>query len=345
MNGTAAELELHGVAKRFPALAHPAVDQVSLKAHQGCLLALLGPSGCGKTTLLRLIAGFESPDEGEVLLDGRSVAGTGGWIPPERRGVGMVFQDFALFPHLTVQRNIAFGLPAGDTSRVREVIGLVGLEAIEHRYPHELSGGQQQRVALARALAPRPRIIVMDEPLSNLDLQLRLHLRHELRAILKAEGVTAVLVTHDQEEALSFADEVAVLREGRLEQVGPPEELYLKPATRFVAEFVTQANFLPARAAEGGYDTEAGHFPSLENAPTESAVDLMIRQEDLALDLHPSGPAVILDRHFLGRGYSYVIGTPSGLRLHARTTAATSLPPGARVRLSTAPERLRAFLR
>lgn len=345
MNGRAAQLELRGVTKRFPALAHPAVDHVSLSAPQGCLLALLGPSGCGKTTLLRLIAGFESPGEGEVLLDGRVVAGAGGWMPPERRSVGMVFQDFALFPHLTVERNIAFGLSAADTRRVREVIALVGLDAIEQRFPHELSGGQQQRVALARALAPRPRVIVMDEPLSNLDLQLRLHLRHELRAILKAEGVTAVLVTHDQEEALSLADIVAVLREGRLEQAGPPEEVYLNPATRFVAGFVTQANFLPARPAEGGYDTEAGHFPAPGNTPQTGAVDLMIRREDLALHLHPTGPAVIVDRHFLGREYTYVIATDSGLRLHARTAASDALPPGARVRLSAPPDRIRAYSR
>jgi iron(III) transport system ATP-binding protein len=310
---------LSQVTKRFAGLAHPAVDQVSLEAPEGCFLALLGPSGCGKTTLLRLIAGFESPDAGSIRLGGRLVAGNGVCVPPERRGVGMVFQDFALFPHLTVAENAAFGLKGAPdaAARAAHVLELAGLRGLERRYPHELSGGQQQRVAVARALAPRPQVIVMDEPLSNLDVQMRLHLRHEIRAILKAEGVTGILVTHDQEEALSLAGWVGVMRDGRLEQGGPPEEIYANPATRFVAEFVTQANFVgPDVARLLGLEPGAG--------------SCMIRQEDLVLTPGGDGPGLILDRQFVGREYACAVDV-QGTRLRARIPPGSSLLPGGRV--------------
>jgi iron(III) transport system ATP-binding protein len=317
-------LVIDRVTKRFAALAHPAVDAVSFTAPEGAFLALLGPSGCGKTTLLRLIAGFESPDEGTVALGGEVVAGAGAWVPPERRGVGMVFQDYALFPHLTVEQNVAFGLRgrAGANERTAQVLDLVGLSGIGPRFPHELSGGQQQRVALARALAPRPRAIVLDEPLSNLDAQMRLNLRREVRAALRAEGVTGVLVTHDQEEALSLADWVGVMRDGRLEQGGAPETLFAAPATRFVAEFVTQANFVDAAAA------------ARLGLPPERGV-CMIRQEDVRLTPDSEGAGVVRDRQFLGRDYGYEVDW-NGARLRARLPLDLRLAPGTTVRVEAA---------
>jgi iron(III) transport system ATP-binding protein len=262
-------LHLENVTRQFSRTTAPAVNNLSLTLHQGDLLGLLGPSGCGKTTLLRLIAGFERPQTGAIALAGQTVAGSGRWVPPERRDVGMVFQDYALFPHLTVANNVAFGLRIRKYRRysaqqiqdlTAEVLALVGLDGLQHRYPHELSGGQQQRVALARALAPQPDLILLDEPLSNLDVQVRLRLRQEVRDILKKTGTSAVFVTHDQEEALSMSDWVAVMRQGQLEQFGTPESIYREPASRFVAEFVTQANFLPAWQNGNGWETEIGYF-------------------------------------------------------------------------------------
>ena len=237
-------LHLDCVTRRYQT-GPAAVDQVTLTLMQGELLALLGPSGCGKTTLLRLIAGLEAPNEGAIVLSGRPVAGPGGWVPPERRQLGMVFQDYALFPHLTVAQNVGFGLdrlrkqaPQALHDRVAEAIALVGLEGLEKRYPHELSGGQQQRVALARSIAPQPSLILLDEPLSNLDARVRQRLRQEVRAILKRAGAAAVFVTHDREEAMAIADRVAVMRRGQIEQIDSPEGLYWEPDSRFVAGFV-----------------------------------------------------------------------------------------------------------
>ncbi|HBB33158.1 MAG TPA: ABC transporter ATP-binding protein [Cyanobacteria bacterium UBA8803] len=264
-------LHLENITKQFESTTYPAVASVTLTLHQGEVLGLLGPSGCGKTTLLRIIAGFERPQSGTVELAGRLVASPGYWIPPEQRNTGMVFQDYALFPHLTVAENVAFGLKnrQGKHARVSvkkstaQAIALVGLTGLEKRYPHELSGGQQQRVALARALAPQPALILLDEPLSNLDVQVRLRLREELRSILKETGTSAIFVTHDREEALSLSDRVGVMRDGYLEQLGTPEEIYSHPISRFVAEFVTQANFLPARRRGQLWETEVGPFEGL----------------------------------------------------------------------------------
>lgn len=335
----------------------------------GVLLSLLGPSGCGKTTLLRLIAGFEPLQSGSIEIAEQVVAGSGQWIPPEKRGVGMVFQDYALFPHLTVSQNIAFGLaqkpPAWVQKRVGETIALVGLEGMEDRYPHQISGGQQQRVALARALAPAPALVLLDEPLSNLDVQVRLRLRQELRDILKAAGTSAVLVTHDQEEALSISDVVAVMRQGCLEQLDTPEALYQTPSSRFVAEFVTQTNFLPAQRSGSTWKTEMGSIPTEYIVPAHPDVnlsaltqaDLMLRQEDLLLYPDPAGSigsagsagsagtAIVRDRQFLGREYRYDVQLTSGQRLVVRAEVEQCIPIGALVRVGWSDTAaIRAFL-
>lgn len=347
----ASVLQLRGVVKHYGTLGAAAVAGVELTLGAGEILGLLGPSGCGKTTLLRLIGGFERPDGGEISLGGVPVATAYQWVPPEQRFIGMVFQDFALFPHLTVAQNVAFGLrsrPGVGSQEIRDrlqtVLKLVALTRFEQRYPHELSGGQQQRVALARALAPQPQVILLDEPLSNLDVQVRLYLRQEIRRILKDAGTSAVFVTHDQEEALSVADRVAVMRQGCLEQVDSPEGVYRHPATRFVAEFVTQANFLPARREGSQWVTEVGAFPMAgSGAETAIAGTLMMRQEDLQLTLDDSGPVVIRDRQFLGREYAYCLQTPSGATLQARTATHGAFPVGGRVRITADADALRFF--
>ncbi|HEY9763449.1 MAG TPA: ABC transporter ATP-binding protein [Trichocoleus sp.] len=352
-------LSLDQVTKQFAPNSPLVVDRVSLTLTQGELLGLLGPSGCGKTTLLRLIAGFEHPESGTIELAGRPVCGSC-WVSPEQRDVGIVFQDYALFPHLSVEKNVAFGLqPLSrkqtlSVSQVRErtteAIALVGLQGLEKRYPHQLSGGQQQRVALARALAPRPSLILLDEPFSNLDVQVRLYLRQEVRDILKKVGASGVFVTHDQEEALAIADRVAVMRQGQIEQLGTPEEIYSKPASRFIAEFVTQANFIPARRCHEGWETEVGCFNvSVEPCATSeenldlSVGELMIRQEDLHLEADDSAPLLVRDRQFLGREYKYCLLTPSGNTLHARTTLGQRIDIGDRVRASIKQPHLRFF--
>lgn len=364
-------LRLEGVTKQFSIGSSPAVEGVTLTLAAGDLLGLLGPSGCGKTTLLRLIAGFERSQSGTIEIGGRVVTGDGCWVLPEQRCLGMVFQDYALFPHLTVGENVAFGLRStrgGKSDRFDKAVrllDLVGLAGLENRYPHELSGGQQQRVALARALAPQPQLILLDEPLSNLDVQVRLRLREEVREILKATGTSGIFVTHDQQEALAIADQVAVMRQGKLEQLGTPEEIYNQPATRFVAEFVTQANFIPAMRKGQLWETEIGCFvdkrqetgdvkASLSdisvnqqtvssNPPLQESGDLMIREEDLILQPADYGSAVIRTRRFLGREYRYCLQTSSGKELYARTLAQTALPEGTRVSLAVAEDAIRVF--
>ncbi len=242
-------VELCAVTKRFGAVA--AVEDVSLTVKAGEFLTLLGPSGCGKTTLLRLIAGFEAPDEGAVILDGKDVTNE----PPYRRNVNQVFQSYALFPHLSVGDNIAFGLrmlrlPAAEIAeRVAEMVALVSLAGFEERQPHQLSGGQRQRVALARALAPRPAVLLLDEPLSALDARLRQAMQLELKRLQRRLGTTFVFVTHDQDEALTMSDRIALIHRGRIEQLGDVHAIYHRPATRFVAEFIGQANLLTADLA------------------------------------------------------------------------------------------------
>lgn len=342
-------LSLHNATKQFAGNTEPAVDRVSLTLPHGDILGLVGPSGCGKTTLLRLVAGFESPDRGSIEIAGRVVASHQHWIPPEQRDIGIVFQDYALFPHMNVRDNVGFGLrsrnPERAKQRIAEILALVGLEALAKRYPHELSGGQQQRIALARALAPQPKLILLDEPLSNLDIQVRLRLREEVRDILKATGISAIFVTHDQEEALAISDLVGVMRHGCVEQLGLPEEIYTNPASRFIAEFVTQANFLPAKRKGQLWETEVGCFEVRNTDSIGDIGELMIRQEDVILKPADNASVFIRSRRFLGREYRYCLQTASGKEMHVRTATNIVFPVGMRVDLAIASNTIRIFPR
>jgi len=296
-------IRLDGVTKHFGEVA--AVDSASLCVARGEIVALLGPSGCGKTTLLRLIAGFERPDGGSVTVDGRLVASPAAWIAPEARRVGMVFQDYALFPHLTVAGNVGFGLPRRTrASRVPELLAIVGLDALEGRYPHELSGGQQQRVALARALAPSPELVLLDEPWSNVDPFLRESLRAEVAEIIRPLGVTVLLVTHDREEAFTLADRIALMRDGSVVQEGTAEELYFAPASRWAAEFVGAANVLSGRIVAGRVETAIGTFPA-NGASSRSDAQVLVRPELLELEPSPAGAGEVVAREFRGHDVFY----------------------------------------
>ncbi|MFC4426710.1 ABC transporter ATP-binding protein [Deinococcus navajonensis] len=317
-------LDLQQLSKRYAAGLPPVVDRLSLQVLPGELLTLLGPSGCGKTTTLRLIAGLERPDSGAVHIGGRNM--TAPHVPAERRGVGLVFQDYALFPHLNVLGNVLFGLrhlPRRERlSRARETLALVGLTVFESRLPHQLSGGQQQRVALARALAPRPALLLLDEPFSNLDAQLRHVTRQEVRAILRQSGMTAILVTHDQEEALAFSDRLVLMRGGQAEQVGPPAEVYAHPNTAFVASFLGRSNLLGGVAEGQTARTGLGPVPLAE--PANGAVLVSVRPEQLAFTGGPDGaPVTILAREFRGRDASYTVrlAGPGGQELLVHDTS------------------------
>ena len=314
------------LTKRFGRTA--AVDGADLRVAVGELVALLGPSGSGKTTLLRLVAGFEVPDAGRITIGGQVVAGAGVWAEPDRRRIGMVFQDGALFPHLTVSENLAFGRPRAG--RVGECLELVGLATRGSAYPHELSGGERQRIALARALAADPEVVLLDEPFTSLDEALRVELREEVAQILRAAGASALLVTHSQQEALSLADVVAVMRDGRVVQVGAPQQIYDAPADRWVAEFLGDADVVGGRAADGIADTELGRFPAPD---LHGDVEIVLRPERVALDAVDGVAARVVRRSYFGHDQLVQVELPSGTRLRARTEGSLPWRPGDEVRV------------
>jgi iron(III) transport system ATP-binding protein len=326
-----AAILLEDVSKSFGATR--AVREVSLEVERSELMAVLGPSGCGKTTLLRLIAGFEAPDGGSVRVGEETVAGPGTLVPPEKRRVGMVFQDFALFPHLTVEANIAFGLSRRPRQEredlTRRTLELVGLQHKTGRHPHELSGGERQRVALARALAPEPEVVLLDEPFSSLDATLRADLRREVELILRDAEATALLVTHDQEEALSLADRLAVMREGRIVQVGAPEEVYGRPASRWAAQFVGEVNVLAGVARDGGVETELGRFDL--RAPATGTVHVAVRPEQLELTARHDGNAEVVSREFRGHDVLYRLRHEGGRTVLVQLPSLELYEVGARV--------------
>jgi len=298
-----------------------AVKNATFELSSGNILALVGPSGCGKTTLLRLIAGFEIPDRGEVYIGGEPVVNERKFIPPERRDVGIVFQNYALFPHLTVSENIAYGLTSDGTQRekrVGEMLTLIGLEKCGSKMPHELSGGEQQRVALARALAPDPEILLLDEPFSNLDADLRTRIRSEVREILKRTEASVIFVTHDQDEALFMGDRVGVMNEGKLVQVDSPEDIFHYPNNPFVAEFIGTADFIDGKInGEETVETEMGNLRYHGTFPSGTSVDVMIRPDFIDIEPVNEGVGEIIDRIFRGMHYLYKIRLPSGLTVRA----------------------------
>ena len=309
-----------------------ALDGLDLIAHPGELVALLGPSGCGKTTALRILAGFEQHDGGKVLVDGQDITR----IPAHRRDAGMVFQSYSLFPHLTAADNVAFGLRMRGTgkterrTRAMELLELVGLPQHADRYPHQLSGGQQQRIALARALALKPRVLLLDEPLSALDAKVRLSLREEIRRLQQELGITTLFVTHDQEEALSMADRVAVLRAGRLEQCATPSELYARPATAFVAEFVGTMSRIPCVRSGDGVEVLGRRHAVDGTVPADGELHVLVRPENVVLTPAGNGPALVVAASFLGAVTRLTVRLADGteVKTDLPTEAAAALPIG-----------------
>ena len=297
---------------------------VSFQVEPGMIACLLGASGCGKTTVLRCIAGFEPVLSGTVALDGVVMSAKNISVPPEQRRIGIVFQDYALFPHLTIAGNIAFGLRGASSgerdARMRELLQVVGLAELGAKYPQELSGGQQQRVALARALAPRPQLLLLDEPFSNLDVEMRERLSIEVRDILKREKITAVLVTHDQHEAFNIADMVGVMKDGRIEQWDTPYRLYHEPQTRYAADFIGQGLFLPGTVADNGQiRLELGEFApdTMLQWPAGTAVDVLLRPDDVLHDDASPLQATVLHKAFRGADFLYTLRLPEGGRVYS----------------------------
>jgi len=333
-------VQTHKLTKSFDEY-NTAVYKLDLEVYRGEILALLGPSGCGKTTILRLIAGFERPEQGSIVLNGQVISGDGRFVPPERRGIGMVFQDYAIFPHLVVSENIGFGLHKKSKTEyektVMAMLQLVGLEELSHRYPHELSGGQRQRIALARALAPRPVLLLLDEPFSNLDADLRMQMRIELRSILKKIQATAILVTHDQEEAMFMGDRIAVINQGKLEQIGTPEAVFHQPETRFVAEFMGDTNFLPGKVCAEGIETEIGVHPQRVSLPHGNEVVITLRPDDIRFEPDADSKCTVVSRTFRGIMNIYRLSLPSGHQLLAMKSHSSMIAPGTRVSVTIDP--------
>ncbi len=326
-----------GVSKLFGETV--AVRDASLTLQRGELLALLGRSGCGKTTLLRMIAGLERASAGVIEIEEKRVEGPGVFTPPERRGVGVVFQDYALFPHLTVEQNVAFGVPRRSrrSQHIKAMLEMTGLLGLRDRRPHELSGGERQRTALARALAPKPSVVLLDEPFSSLDASLRSAVRHDVRAMLRDAGASAILVTHDQEEALSTADRVAVMLQGAVAQAGAPSEIYLRPASRGVAELLGDGNLLPGSHAGDCVRCELGALRRCESgacAGEGKACEVFVRAEAIRLcGVDEGARGVIETTLFYGHDRAALVRMDSGFLLRVRLGGGEELVPGRRVGL------------
>jgi len=325
-------------------------DALSFHVNQGEIVSLLGPSGCGKTTALRAIAGFEPISDGLIHLNGHIVSEKNAAVAPENRKIGMVFQDYALFPHLSIEKNIAFGLrhlsKSVQAEQIAHMINAVGLSGFEKRFPHELSGGQQQRVALARALAPHPNLLLMDEPFSNLDIELRERLSLEVRDILKKEGITGILVTHDQHEAFAISDKIGVMQEGKILQWDTPYNLYHEPAHRFVADFIGQGNFIRATVeTPDSFQTNLGLLKA-DRAYTfkkGSAVDILLRPDDIIPDKNGDINATIVERAFKGAEFLYTLALPTGETLLSLFPSHCNHPIGKKVTVRVAADHLVCF--
>jgi putative spermidine/putrescine transport system ATP-binding protein len=341
---TGVEVRLQGLRREYGSVV--ALDGLDLTLHPGELVALLGPSGCGKTTTLRLLAGLEDADSGTIVVDGKEITR----LPASKRDMGMVFQAYSLFPHMTVRQNVAFGLRLRHISRAErdrraiEMLELVGLVAQADRYAHQISGGQQQRVALARALAIQPRVLLLDEPLSALDAKVRAQLRDQIRRIQLEVGITTLFVTHDQEEALAIADRVGVMREGRLEQLGPPTEVYSRPATPFVAEFVGLTNRLAGQVSGSEVTVRGVRLPLVDRTVPDGPVTALIRPEAVALASESgteTGPlaGTVIATTFLGATSRVTVDLgDTTILAQLRTADAASLPAGSRVSLTISPD-------
>lgn len=348
-------LELTGIELAYG--RNRVVRKLSMRLAQGSIGCLLGPSGCGKTTVLRCIAGFEAVTAGEIRLDGVVVGSAKHNLPPERRRIGMVFQDYALFPHLSVADNIGFGLrrlKADErAARVNELLRIIGLPDQGEKFPHELSGGQQQRVALARALAPRPSLLLLDEPFSNLDVELRERLSYEVRDIIKATGITAILVTHDQNEAFAVADEIGIMHEGRIQQWDSPYNLYHRPGNRFVADFIGQGVLLPGQVL--GPDlvkTDIGTLKTvipaecrLDAVPGEDpcAVEVLLRPDDVIHDDDSAMTARVLKKAFRGAQILYTLELDTGARVLSLVPSHHNHPTGEKIGIRLAADHVITF--
>ena len=340
-DGQGVAVQLTGLRRTYGALN--ALDHFTLHIAPGELVALLGPSGCGKTTALRCLAGLEDPDSGRIEVGGRDITS----VPTSRRDMGMVFQAYSLFPHMTARQNVEFGLQLRKRStqerrtRAADMLDLVGLSDQADKYAHQMSGGQQQRVALARALAIEPQVLLLDEPLSALDAKVRTQLRDEIRRIQLTVGTTTLFVTHDQEEALAVADRVGVMRAGHLEQLAAPEELYARPTTEFVADFVGLTNRLPGTAVDGHADVLGGRVPLLDGSATSGEVVVLVRPEGIDIAADPAGDATVLSGSFLGAHGRVTAETTDGhhVVVQVPSSAVAAYPPGTRVRLTARGDR------
>jgi iron(III) transport system ATP-binding protein len=352
-----ASVDLRGLTKRFGSLA--VVDNVSLRIDHGQLVCLLGPSGCGKTTTLRLIAGFLEPSDGEIKVGDRLVSSKARTLPPEQRSMSMIFQSYALWPHMTVTENIVYGLRLRKMDRdtiakkLASILATTKLEALAQRYPGELSGGQQQRVALARALIVEPETLLLDEPLSNLDANLREEMRFEIRRLHDEYRYTTVYVTHDQSEAMTTADLIAVMNSGRIDQLGSPEDIYARPESEFVARFIGASNVIKGTALDENHVSFAGATLQVVGAKLAAgqSAPVAIRQHDVQLTTQaPASPqnvvkATVTRQVYLGAARDYMVETPDGTALRVTTPTETAVPKGSEVWLTLPPDRCRALSR